>query len=398
VANVNKSEAPVPQKAIDFLAKKIKVETEKWDDLKWGEHAHAFTVAHSAGAGVLDTLHALMSKAVADGMSFQEFRNRALDMMKEKGWYGGAGHTKDEERYVNWRIGVIYDTNMKTAYAQADYRDRMAVVDLRPIWVYNSRLTGANRRQEHIALHGKAFRWDDPAWDDIDPPNGWGCECYVTTESEHSAETAGIKVEDSKNVTLPEIDPTWKYNVGREALAPNFNRYTNLNEEVKKQIYANYHRNMNGTRISEGEFKTLLKRINEADYKDTGVQYQIGNLEAKRFKKLRRAGIEDCKIMSADKQLRQGTAKKSEGQKIAEDNWGDLYKTFNEPDHIYEEAIKGKGELYRVFHFVKDNVNGKKIKVLLRVKDMEKLQTSLNVLTLEITDYVYKDKKFIEIW
>jgi uncharacterized protein with gpF-like domain len=107
VANVNKHEAPVPRKAIDFPEKKIKVESEKWDDLKWGEHAHAFTVAHSAGAGVLDTLHALMNKAVAEGISFNDFRNGTLDMMKEKGWYGGAGHTKDEERYINRRIGVI---------------------------------------------------------------------------------------------------------------------------------------------------------------------------------------------------------------------------------------------------------------------------------------------------
>ena len=56
MAIVKSSAAPVPRMAIDFLAKKIKVETEKWDDLKWGEHAHAFTVAHSAGAGVLDTI------------------------------------------------------------------------------------------------------------------------------------------------------------------------------------------------------------------------------------------------------------------------------------------------------------------------------------------------------
>ena len=165
MASVNKHDAPVPRKAIEFLAKKIKVETEKWDDLKWVEHAHAFTVAHSSGAGVLDTIHRLMNKADAEGISFNEFRNGMLDAMKEKGWYGGAGHTADEEKYINWRIGVIYDTNMRTAYAQANYREQLEGAELRPVWVYQSQLTGANRRQEHIELHGKAFRYDDSFWD-----------------------------------------------------------------------------------------------------------------------------------------------------------------------------------------------------------------------------------------
>jgi uncharacterized protein with gpF-like domain len=85
MANAKPHDAPIPQRAIDFLAKKIKVETEKWDDLKCGEHAHAFTVAHSSGAGVLDEIHRLMNKAVESGVSFQEFRNGMLDNMKNPG-------------------------------------------------------------------------------------------------------------------------------------------------------------------------------------------------------------------------------------------------------------------------------------------------------------------------
>lgn len=146
-------DVPRPQRAIDFLTKKIKVETESWDDLKCGEHAHAMTVAHSANTGVLDEIHRLLNDAVEKGTSFQDFRNGMLDMMKKTGWYGGVdlpeiadGDTKKErqtkrdkrEQYINWRIGVIYDTNMKTAYAQAAYRDQLQGAALRPIWVYQS--------------------------------------------------------------------------------------------------------------------------------------------------------------------------------------------------------------------------------------------------------------------
>jgi hypothetical protein len=339
-----------------------------------------------------------MNEAAARGMSFQEFRNGALDMMKEKGWYGGAGHTKDEERYINWRIGVIYDTNMKTAYAQADYRDRMAAVDMRPVWVYNSQLTGDNRRQDHIAPHGKAFRRDDPAWEDIDPPNGWGCECYVTTESEYGAEKRGIKVENSQNVTLPEIDPTWKYSVGREALAPNFSKYQNLPRNALEQIYANYHRDMNGTRMSEGEFKTLIKRTNERDYKPLNINYQVGNLEMKRFGAMREAGVPDSKIMASDHDLWHGTGDKNAKQKIPEKLFNELYRTFQEPEHIYHEKVPERAARESVFHFVKDTGDGKKIKIIVRVKTLGDGQTSMRVRTMGYADYDYTGRNYEKIW
>jgi SPP1 gp7 family putative phage head morphogenesis protein len=104
--------------------------------------------------------------------------------MAEKGWYGGDGHKADEKKYINWRARLMYDTNMKTAYAQAHYRKQLQGSELRPVWVYRSKLVGDNRRADHIALHGRAFRYDDSFWDTYYPPNGWGCECYVTTESE----------------------------------------------------------------------------------------------------------------------------------------------------------------------------------------------------------------------
>jgi uncharacterized protein with gpF-like domain len=330
MANARLHDAPVPQKAIDFLAKKTRVETDRWDDLKWGEHAHAFTVAHSSGAGVLDEIHRLLNAAVAAGTSFNEFRNGMLDNMKKSGWYGGAGHTADEKRYVNWRIGVIYDTNMRTAYAQANYREQLEGAELRPVWVYQSQLAGDSRRQEHIELHGRAFRYDDPFWDTYYPPNGWGCECYVNTESEHGAEKAGIKVEDSKNITLPEIDGTWAYNAGREAIAPNFNKYANLPKDALKQIYANYRNSMDGTRMGAGKFKTLLKRANETDYKLLNVNYQVGNLEPERCAKMREAGVRDSKIMAADDRLWHGTGDKTAKQKIPEDRFNDLYHTLYE--------------------------------------------------------------------
>jgi hypothetical protein len=346
---------------------------------------------------VLDEIHRLLNDAVEKGTSFQEFRDGMLDMMKAGGWYGGAGHTKDDERYINWRIGVIYDTNMKTAYAQAEYRDQLAGAEPRPIWVYQSQLVGDNRRQEHVALHNKAFRYDDDFWNTHYPPNGWGCECYVNTESEHGAEKAGLKVEDSRNITLPEIDPTWAYNVGREALAPNFSRYQNLPRNALNQIYANYRNAMDGTRMGAAEFRTLARRTNEADYKPLNVNYQVGNLEGRRYEAMRKEGVADSKVMATDDRLWHGTGDKNAKQKIPENRFAELYKTFSEPEAIYEESVSRKP--YRVFHFVTDTRDGKKIKAVLRVRNLGNGQTALQVRTMGNSTYEYTDtRKYKKIW
>jgi SPP1 gp7 family putative phage head morphogenesis protein len=228
---------PEPVEAKKFLSKKVDVESDAWDDLKWWEHAHAFTVAHSIKAGVVHEIHGLLTKALTEGQSFEDFRKGLLTMMEQRGWYGRADKTKDNNAYINWRIKVIYNTNMRTAYAAARYRRQLAAAKLRPIWVYRSKLVG-NRRQEHLGLHGKALRYDDPFWNRYYPPNGWECKCFVETRSEEGAKQDKVPVLTSGTDGNPPsidgvdwnkfADETWQYNVGREALAPNFSKYEKL--------------------------------------------------------------------------------------------------------------------------------------------------------------------------
>jgi hypothetical protein len=153
---------------------------------------------------------------------------------------------------------------------------------------------------------------------------------------------------------------------------------------------------MNNTRLSEGEFKTLIKRTNEADYKRNNILYQVGNLEARRYEAMRKAGVLDSKVMATDDDLWHGTGDKNSKQKVPESLFDDLYQAFNEPENIYEESVKDK--VYRVFHFVKDTKDGKKIKVLLHTVRLDKNQTSLKITTLGHSTYDYKDKKYKKIW
>jgi hypothetical protein len=408
---------PQPKIAMEFLSKKINLNTGRWDDLKWGEHAHAFTVAHSVEADVVDKIHGLLNKALADGEAFGTFKKNMIDMMKAEGWYGGAGHTADEKQYINWRIRVIYDTNMKTAYAAEHYRKQLEIADMRPVWVYQSKLVGDNRRQDHVALHDKAFRSDDPFWDTYYPPNGWGCDCTVITKSVSGAERDGVEVLHSDDNGNPPpmqdkdgnpvdwktfADGTWKYNVGREALAPNFRKYTNLanyrmddGRSALAHVAERYRKDMDGTRMTAGEFKTLTGRMNKKDYVPQDILYQVGNLDRQRHEAMIRAGVDDSKIMTTDRDLYHSTGDKNAIQKIPEDHLKSVYQVLQTPERIFEETNLDHPKQGRVFHFVEDTKDGKVLKIVLRQRMSA---TALRIVTMGWVEDHYNDAKYKKIW
>jgi SPP1 gp7 family putative phage head morphogenesis protein len=326
---------------------------------------------------------------MANGEAFGTFKKGMLEMMAKEGWYGGAGHTKDEKDYINWRLRVIYDTNMKTAFEAGRYRQQMRHAEMRPIWEYVSKLVGKNRREDHLALHGKAFRYDDPIWNEIYPPNGWGCECSVITLSEAGAEREGVEVlksdadgnppamvdrngnaVDWKNFAPKE----WKYNPGREALAPNFGKYEKLNKTrmpdgrtALAHVVERYRQDMDKTRLNENEFNAFLKRIQQADYAPNDIPLQVGNLDQKRHEAMiKKANVMDSKIMAASRELRHGTLAKNEEQKVPSYQLGFLYQIFSTPDWIYKNIKPKSPHLGQEFHFVKDTHDGKVIKLVFR--------------------------------
>jgi hypothetical protein len=325
---------------------------------------------------------------------------------------------------------VIYDTNMKTAFDAGRYRQQKRHAEMRPIWVYVSKLVGKNRRQEHIALHGKAFPHDDAFWNENYPPNGWGCDCTVTTKSVSGAERDGIKVhhsdEDGNPPPMYNPDGTpvdwktfspgeWKYNPGREALAPNFSHYTNLPKETLTEVMRNYNRSMNGTVLAKEEWKVIAERANEADYKPTHSMYQIGNLSEADYSAVRsKAGVFDSKVMATDhdlwhsmgnKQKRIQEAKAANkpqdeiqrliSQAVNIQDFETVYKTYSAPQNIYLERVenKKKKETNTFLHFTKDMGEGKTLRIIFRARDTRrnKLSTAMQLVTMEIvenTDYL----------
>lgn len=387
---------PEPVEAKKYLAKKAIVETERWDDLKHGEHAHAFTVAHSRNAGVLNDIFGLLNTAMAEGKSFNKFKGEMSDLMKKKGWYGGAGHTKDEKGYINWRTKLIYHVNMRTAYEAGRYRQQVRGATLRPIWEYVSKLVGKNRREDHIALHGKAFRWDDPFWNEFRPPNGWGCECSVVTLSEAGAEREGIEVlksgPDGKPPAMVDRNGNavdwnkfapqeWKYNPGREALVPSFDKYENLKREgFFEAVRERYREDMEIAKLSFNELMVIKDemanrkpKIDEEFTENNPILYLIGNLNKETQAKM---GINDSKVMINGYRIYHGFTDKNPKQSIPDEYYQDLYDIMQNPPEIYERLKPNEPQWGREFHFSKQVKNwpGKILNIVLRKAEQGALQ------------------------
>jgi len=380
---------PEPVEAKKYLARKTIVETERWDELKHGEHSHAFTVAHSRDADVLDDIFTLLNIAMAEGKSFNSFKKDMGRLMDEKGWHGRSDKGKDDKAYINWRTKLIYHTNMKTAYQAGRYRSQLRGAALRPIWEYVSKLVGENRREDHAALHGKAFRFDDPFWNANYPANGWGCQCSVITLSEAGAEREGVEVlKSDENGNPPALTDRggnavdwgkfapdeWKYNPGLETLAPNFGKYKALaasrmadGKSALSHVVARYRQDMESTRLSENEFNVLLRRVQQTDFTTNDIPIQVGSLERTRHEAMINfAGSFDSKTVASSRALRHGTLAKAEDQKVPLDQQKLFFNMFSSPQRIFENLKPKSPRLGREFHFVNDGQDGKVIKMVFR--------------------------------
>ncbi len=320
------ADPPKPKEAIDFLKRKKIVESEAWDDLKWGEHAHAFTAAHSAGAGILDELHKILIEAQQSGQSYQKTKREIKTLMAEKGWYGRPDidpeartpegkpdktRRRQAKEYINWRIGIIYQQNQLTAYSAAQTRKLWGIQHIYPYWQYKQRQR-KNKRQSHAAWHNMVLKADDPAWDTITPPNGWRCACYrsplTQSQAEREWQAGARKTPPGPGEGAPKLDPTWAYNPAKEALAPNWKSYDGLRKAgALRSVMENYRNELAKKQMSKGEWREYSKRLltgKSSPNKDAPIH--LSTLEQQVIDTLGGAAKVDAKLMATDKAIIHG--------------------------------------------------------------------------------------------
>lgn len=216
--------------ALAFLRAKLNLPTEHWDDLLGAAHDRAFVVAGATKADLLSDLRLAVEKAIGEGQTLRDFRKNFEQIVADRGWTGWTGEGSKAGRA--WRARVIYDTNLFTSYSAGRYRQMKAVAEKRPYWRYRHSPASVVPRAEHLAWDGMILRHDDPWWQTHQPPNGFGCKCFVETLAERDLKKHGLAVTPDSDIpynrdvekvnratgevyTVPEgVDRGWDYAPG----------------------------------------------------------------------------------------------------------------------------------------------------------------------------------------
>lgn len=100
---------------IDFFKQKVNLPTQSYKDLQAQQHDKAFVVAGAMKADLLTDLNEAVLKAIEDGESLGQFRQRFDEIVAKRGWTGWTG--SDSKEGIAWRTKVIYTTNLRTSHA-----------------------------------------------------------------------------------------------------------------------------------------------------------------------------------------------------------------------------------------------------------------------------------------
>jgi hypothetical protein len=155
-----------------------------------------------------------------------------------------------------------------------------------------------------------------------------------------------------------------------------------------------YRKDMDGIKMTSGEFDALSARINQKDFTPMGINYQVGNLDRQRHEAMMKAGVVDSKIMVSDSVLYHGIANKNTDQKVPSDQFKFVYQTIQTPEKIFEDGHKHPRQ-GRIFHFIKDTHDGKVIKIVLEQKSPS---TALRIVTIGKVEDHYGEVNYKKIW
>ncbi|MDR1063061.1 MAG: minor capsid protein [Azoarcus sp.] len=187
-----------PKDAIDYFRRKGTHLSWDWQDTERETYARSFTVAKVTTLDVLEAIHRETDRATAEGITFDEFRKTLRPRLETAGWWGrkevldaDTGELTQVQLGSYRRLRTIFQTNVQTAYMAGRYKRLLGNADAAPWWQYVAIMDGRTRHA-HAELNGKVWRFDDPIWKVIWPPNGFNCRCRVTAISEDQLKNRGI--------------------------------------------------------------------------------------------------------------------------------------------------------------------------------------------------------------
>ena len=229
-----------PHEAIDrFRAKGLHIGFA-WQDTDAATHLESFTVAKAANIDLLRDIRAAVDRAIAEGVSYDDFRAELQPLLERRGWWGRremtdprTGETVEVQLGSARRLETIFRANLAASYARGRWERIERLAEDRPFLRYSAVLD-ERVRPDHAQWHGVVLRVDDPWWRTHYPPNGWRCRCIVTQHDADSLARNGFEPSPTRpahegmtrawhnertgeDVRVPiGVDPGWDHNVGRQ--------------------------------------------------------------------------------------------------------------------------------------------------------------------------------------
>lgn len=230
-----------PEDALAFFRSKLPEVGYSWLDVWQEEHARAFTVAKAMNRDVLEAIAAALDRALAEGITLEQFIAELKPRLEELGWWGIGQEVDPQTGTVETvrlgspaRLRTIFQTNLRSAYAVGKWervqRTKAAFPYLRYVAVRDRRT-----RPAHRLWSGTILPVDHPWWDQHFPPCGWNCRCQAVQLDERQMARRGWTVTDvppsppsrdhvnrrTGEVSRIEggIDPGFGFNIGKAYLA-----------------------------------------------------------------------------------------------------------------------------------------------------------------------------------
>jgi len=246
-------------RAVAFLEGKGLERSWRWPSMWQEEHAYAFTLAGVHRLDVLAAGRELVTQAIADGQTLEQFRTGFEERLKGLGFAGPQTVDAFEEgpRKVNlsapWRTKVIYDTNVRQAYAASEWQAIEDTAADFPALKYKH-TPQLHPRLNHLAWDNLVLPVTHAFWKTNFPPNGWYCKCFTLQVSVHELSSGAEALSSEEQlqntgwVADPARWPEWRHKeTGRvdrapEGVAPGFaynaglERRANLGELLARRV------------------------------------------------------------------------------------------------------------------------------------------------------------------
>jgi len=179
-----------------------------------------------------------------------------------------AGWTADGDKIPS-RLKVIYDTNVKMAFARGQFEHLQMNKDARPYLRYKQ-VERKTKRNEHSAFNGKVYHIDDPIWQTIYPPSAFGCGCGVEPLRTSDNVSDGVKdLERFKDIIAKEhnISPF-------KAYEPDVSKYVKGIKDKLQEYLKNKPENATGRALLQNilGFNNIINNRSENNYEDGALK------------------------------------------------------------------------------------------------------------------------------